>query len=199
MEQWTALAMRARNGDREVLGELVDVAYGPIRRLCATLVDEESADDLAQETFLQVAKGIRRFRGDSSGRTWLFAIAHHVCASALRSRIRHREHTEPAGDLDLAQVPSTSDPSADAVANDVLRRIDPDRRAAFVLTQIYGMSYDEAADICGCASGTIGSRVARARDDLIRLLAVDDQPNDLRPHSIRLSDPSATAGDSGTA
>jgi RNA polymerase sigma-70 factor (ECF subfamily) len=49
----------------------------------------------------------------------------------------------------------------------LLDGLDPDRREAFVLTQLIGLSYAEAADVCGCPVGTIRSRVARARDDLV--------------------------------
>ena len=49
---------------------------------------------------------------------------------------------------------------------DLLRRLDPDRREAFALTQLVGLSYEETATIVGCPIGTIRSRVARARDDL---------------------------------
>ncbi len=59
---------------------------------------------------------------------------------------------------------------------DLLTRLDPDRRAAFVLTQLLQMTYDEAAAVCGCPTGTIRSRVARARDDLITLMAQHSHP-----------------------
>lgn len=51
--------------------------------------------------------------------------------------------------------------------DDVLATLDEDRRSAFVLTQLLGYSYQEAAEVCGCPVGTIRSRVARARGDLI--------------------------------
>ena len=51
----------------------------------------------------------------------------------------------------------------------LLDTLEPDRRAAFVLTQILGCSYEETAQICGCPIGTIRSRVARARDSLLQL------------------------------
>ncbi len=56
--------------------------------------------------------------------------------------------------------------------------LEPERRAAFVLTQILGLSYDEAAQVFGCPIGTIRSRIARARQDLIAALAADDQQLD---------------------
>ncbi len=82
MERWTELALGARGGSKQDLETLVDLAYGPTRRLCSTLVDEQSADDLVQETFLRMAKGIRRFRGESSAKTWLF---HRLPRVRLRS------------------------------------------------------------------------------------------------------------------
>ena len=54
----------------------------------------------------------------------------------------------------------------------LLAELDPDRREAFVLTQVVGLSYAEAAEVCGCPVGTIRSRVARARDHLVAALGV---------------------------
>jgi RNA polymerase sigma-70 factor (ECF subfamily) len=58
-----------------------------------------------------------------------------------------------------------------AVVTDLLARLDPDRREAFVLTQLLGLPYAEAAEVAGCPVGTIRSRVARARADLVDSLA----------------------------
>lgn len=60
-----------------------------------------------------------------------------------------------------------SDPSGDLIARDLLGLLEPDRRAAFILTQIFRLSYEQAAEVCQCPPGTIRSRVARARDQLI--------------------------------
>jgi RNA polymerase sigma-70 factor, ECF subfamily len=180
MERWTELALGARSGNRHDLERLVDLAYGPTRRLCSTLVDDQSADDLVQETFLRMAKSIGRFRGESSAKTWLFSIAYHVCASELRTRVRHRDHADPRGDLALPLHPTRDDLADQIVVDDLLRRLDPDRRAAFTLTQLYGLSYDETATVCACAPGTVASRVARARHDLIELMARDTEFDDPR-------------------
>jgi RNA polymerase sigma-70 factor (ECF subfamily) len=184
MDRWTELALGAQRGNQDDLGLLVDTAYGPTHRLCGSLVDLQSANDLAQETFLRVARGIRSYRGDSSAKTWLFSIAYHVCSSELRSRVRRRDHTDPRGDLLLSQLQARDDRTDQLAVDDLLRRLEPDRRAAFTLTQLYGLSYEETAAICGCAPGTVASRVARARGDLIGLLGADDRtddPGDDRP------------------
>ena len=192
MERWTGLALGAKAGDRGALEALIDLAYGPTRRLCSTLVDAQSADDLVQETFLRMAKAIGRFRCESSAKTWLFSIAYHVCTSELRSRVRHRQHTEPGGDLTLHPHAIDHDPAGWIVVDDLVQRLDPDRRAAFVLTQIYGLSYDETATVCACAPGTVASRVARARHDLIQLMGRvgdADDPRMLRPVPSRVVRP----------
>jgi RNA polymerase sigma-70 factor, ECF subfamily len=180
MERWTELALGARGGDRQDLEILIELAYGPTRRLCSTLVDDQSADDLVQETFLRMAKGIKRFRGESSAKTWLFSIAYHVCASELRSRVRHRRHVEPRGELALPLHPTRDGLADQVLVDDLLQRLEPDRRAAFTLTQLYGLSYDETAAVCKCAPGTVASRVARARHDLIELMGREEHSDDPR-------------------
>ena len=77
------------------------------------------------------------------------------------------------GDVDLAAL--AADDGADRVAegvavSDALARLEPDRREAFALTQVLGLSYAEAAGVLGCPVGTIRSRVARARADLVAAL-----------------------------
>jgi len=145
--------------------ELVRAYYDQVWRLCALLVDPPSADDLAQETFLRALRSFPSFRGSSSVRTWLFSVARHTCLDELRSRSRGRrvpplwQHT--------TSEPSVQDPATDVVVNDLLGSLDPDRRAAFVLTQVFGLSYAEAARVCACPIGTIRSRLARARKDLV--------------------------------
>ena len=66
----------------------------------------------------------------------------------------------------------------EVVLNDLLRALPADRREAFVATQVLGLSYAEAAEVCGCPVGTIRSRVARAREDLV--VAVDGNPQSIR-------------------
>ena len=157
--------LRSRGGP---LDELVAATYSDVWRLCAALVDADVADDLAQETFLRATTALQRFRGRASRRTWIFAIARHVCMDELRGRHRRRRRDER-----LAAAPDrphAADLSAEVTTRELLGQLDPDRRDAFVLTQMFRLSYEEAATVCGCPTGTIRSRVARARDDLIALV-----------------------------
>jgi len=163
----TRLAERARAGDGQALGQFVEAGYQEVWRLCASLVDEWAADDLCQETFARAVKAMPRFRGESTARTWLLSIARHACTDELRSRSRRRRREANAAGSRPATV---ADPSGDVTAAGLIRQLGPDRRAAFVLTQVIGLSYQEAARVCDCPLGTVRSRVARARADLLGLL-----------------------------
>lgn len=161
----TQLALRARDGDRVALSDFVRATQADVRRVCAHLGDEAQADDLAQEVYLRALKALPRFRGDSSARTWLLSIARHTAIDSVRAAIRRRGL--------LARTPPVEpvpDSSGGSDLTTLVQALDPDRRTAFVLTQVVGCSYEEAAEICGCPVGTIRSRVARARGDLVDLV-----------------------------
>jgi RNA polymerase sigma-70 factor (ECF subfamily) len=149
--------------------QFVQSSYPAIWRFCAALAGRSTADDLAQETFLRATRALPAFREHASRRTWILAIARRVCMDELRGRYRRDRRdrqlaeTFPAGR-------ERADHADDVAARDLLLHLAPDRRAAFVLTQLFQLSYEEAAEVCGCPVGTIRSRVARARDDLIELL-----------------------------
>jgi RNA polymerase sigma-70 factor, ECF subfamily len=167
VDELISLARAAGRGDRAALARLIRQTQQDVWRLCAHLVDPASADDLTQDTYLRAIPALRRFRGDAPVRIWLLAIARRACAAEIGARSRGRRlaaRLAAAPDAGLGQP--TAEPGAQAMADDLLAALEPGRRAAFVLTQMLGCSYAEAAAICGCPVGTIRSRVARAREDL---------------------------------
>jgi RNA polymerase sigma-70 factor (ECF subfamily) len=169
----TRLALAARDGDRHALEGFVEGSYEQVWRLCAKLVDDQGADDLAQEAYARAVKALPKFRGESSARTWLLAIARNTCMDELRTRGRRRRRDTSL----LAASRHRQDVAAAdhrvGVA-DIVARLTPERREAFVLTQMLGLSYHEAAQVCACPTGTIRSRVARARADLLASLSEAD-------------------------
>lgn len=176
VDELARLAADAAEGDPLAAAALVRATQSDVWRLCAALGDRDSADDLTQETFLRAFRALPAFEGRSSVRTWLLSIARRVCADAVRTRRRRRLTLLP-GDDDLAALAGADD--ADRVAEgsavtDLLARLDPDRREAFVLTQLVGLPYADAAEVAGCPVGTIRSRVARARSDLVAALELPD-------------------------
>jgi len=170
MDELTPLARAAGRGDKVALAVLIQRTQPDVWRLCAHLVDPAAADDLAQETYLRAIGALKGFRGDAPLRTWLLTIARRVCAAEISARLRDRQlaarlaAVPPAG---LRQAPEAGTQTVTAL---LIAGLEPDRRAAFVLTQMIGCSYAEAAAICGCPVGTIRSRVARAREDLISMV-----------------------------
>ncbi len=180
MDELGAVAADAVAGDPLAAAALVRATQSDVWRLCAALGDPGSADDLTQETYLRAFAALHRFEGRSSVRTWLLSIARRVCADAVRSR-RRRRLTLARDDVDLTGVPASggADPIGEgAGVRDLLARMEPDRREAFALTQLLGLSYAEAAEVVGCPVGTIRSRVARGRADLIDSLARVDEDDD---------------------
>ena len=171
MDELTRQALAARSGDPCLVAVFVRASQAQVRTLCAHLVDEQGADDLVQETYLRACRSLPAFRGDSSARTWLLAVARRTCADEIRRRTRVRRVQEQA--RRLAPPTSRTGPAQGVVeVRDALGRLAPDRRTAFVLTQLVGLSYAEAAEVEGCPVGTIRSRVARARGDLVDLLGL---------------------------
>ena len=160
IDEITAAALRARHGDSSAATAFVRATQADVWRLCAHLGSAATADDLTQETYARAFASLHRFLGRSSARTWLLTIARHVCADAVRSATRERGRP--------VEAPRHAPDHAESVTlRGLVGSLADERREAFVLTQIVGLSYAEAADVCGCPVGTIRSRVARARDDLV--------------------------------
>lgn len=159
------LLLRARAGDEMCLAAWIRGNQREVWRFCAHLVDRGAADDLTQETFVRAWRALPDFRGDASARTWLLSIARRVCADALRSRTRRRRLRDAVtGASSELHVP---DHAGHQALWELLLHLEPDRRAAFVLTNVIGLSYVEASAVCDCPVGTIRSRVARARAELV--------------------------------
>jgi RNA polymerase sigma-70 factor, ECF subfamily len=172
VDELTHLLVQATGGDRDALNEFVTRAQPDVWRFCAALLSADQADDATQETFVRAWRAASGFRGDSSAKTWLLAIAKRVCFDAMRQRARaDRRHDRLVAATQSMDAP---DHGESVVMADLIDRLDPDRRSAFVLTQLLGLSYEEAASVADCPIGTIRSRVARARSDLQELLSAGE-------------------------
>jgi RNA polymerase sigma-70 factor (ECF subfamily) len=162
----TELALRARTGDAGAQTALVRATQAEVWRFTAALIDPGSADDLTQETYLRAFRALGAFQGRSSVRTWLLGIARRTCADHLRGVVRRRRLDARLAGQAYTDLPHP-DPAHRLGTADLLRRLGTERRTAFVLTQVLGLSYAEAAAVEDVPVGTIRSRVARARDELI--------------------------------
>lgn len=166
MDHLTRLLLDARDGDRAALERFVLETRDDVWRLCHYLGDPDTADDLAQESYERAIASLHRYRAEGPARHWILTIARRTCADSTRRRTRGRR-------LDVrlrAERPATSRTDERVELDDLLDRLDADRRDAFVCTQVLGLRYDEAAQLLGCPIGTIRSRVARARADLVEMI-----------------------------
>lgn len=175
-DEVTRLAKSAGRGDEAALTRFIAATQRDVWRTVAYLAGPASADDLTQETYLRAIKSLPRFSGRSTAKTWLLSIARRVVVDQIRY---DTSRPRPAHVVDLDDVLGAT-ASGDRIENMVEIRIlldglDPERREALVLTQVLGLSYAEAADVCGCPIGTIRSRVARARGDLYDAVNRDDR------------------------
>lgn len=157
-------ALAAAEGDSVAVGQIVRHTQVAVQRLCGILGSEGEVDDLVQETYLRVMKSLPKYRCEAPVQVWVLSIARRVCADHVRRRVRRRKLMDR-----VVHQPITRSVGPDEGVEELLAALDDDRREAFVLTQMLGLSYEEAAVVLDCPIGTIRSRVARARADLLSL------------------------------
>jgi RNA polymerase sigma-70 factor (ECF subfamily) len=163
----------------DVLGfeQIVRHYSGMVFSLAARLVGPMDAEDVVQETFLRAWHGLERFRGESSLKTWLYAIALN------RARARHgrlarlkavftqgrTKEDDPFASLDDAADPALSPEENTLITErrrrlrEALRTLPDEFRTAVVLRDLEGLSYEEVAGVLGVPLGTVRSRLARGR------------------------------------
>ena len=171
--QTTELALAAGTGDRTALAAFIRATQRDVYRFVCHLGARDEAEDLTQETYLRALRALPGFAGRSSARTWLLSIARRVATDQVR-RTMARPRTTAVEDWDAIAAGSSTHRRSGFEEGVLLRELvaglEPDRRDAFVLTQVLGLGYAATAEVCGCPVGTIRSRVARAREDLVRAM-----------------------------
>ena len=129
--------------------------------------DRSEADDLVQETLTRALSSIHQFRPGTSMKSWLFTIMRNAFYTKIKIETR-----EAPGSADCVSLRPASDPTQEWAARgreiaQAIQRLPEQQREVLMLIGVLGVSYDEAAGICGCAMGTVKSRLNRAR---LRLL-----------------------------
>jgi RNA polymerase sigma-70 factor, ECF subfamily len=167
---------RARGGDRVAFEDLVRAHQADVYRLALHLVrDPPTAEDVTQEAFVHAYRSLRRFRGGSKFSTWLFRITRNCAVDAIRRRERRRTY-ELAAQEPEAPV---EEPSLRLALEQAIGSLAPDVREPFVLIEVLGLSYEEAAVVLGIPRGTIKSRMHRARKALVEALEGGEQTGEV--------------------
>ena len=164
------LALRCQLGERPAFDALIARWHDPLRRYLRSLSDEQSVEDLAQETWIRVFRGIARLREPSKLRAWLFGIAHRVAMDRLRGKYA----APPMVDTELTNI-EIDDDSVNleqeiATLEQELARLPIVEREALTLFYLQELSLEEISEILGIPLGTVKSRLFRARRILRREL-----------------------------
>ncbi|MAB00156.1 MAG: RNA polymerase subunit sigma [Stappia sp.] len=145
-----------------------------LRAFAASLVGVgDRADDLVQEALMKAWANISRFQAGTNMKAWLFIILRNTFYSECRKRKREVQDVDGQYSSTLAEHPGQIGHLDFEDFRDALDKLPADQREALILICASGFSYEEAAEICECAVGTMKSRVNRARNRLSEILSVD--------------------------
>ncbi len=136
----------------------------------------DMADDLVQEALMKAWAAQERFEPGTSMRAWTFVILRNAYLTDMRRNRFRGEYDDKVAERILTAPPGQEDPLHLSDMHRALLTLPSERREALLLVGAGGFSYEEAAEICGCAIGTIKSRVGRARAALNSMLADGDIP-----------------------
>src|SRR5664279_2970017 len=175
-EQGQALMPMDESVRKAVLGAVPSLRAFAIS-LCGNV---DRADDLVQETMLRALANIDSFQPGTNMSAWLFTILRNHFRSEYRKRRREVEDSDGHYADSLKTQPEQYGQVEFREFKEALGHLPADQREALILVGASGFSYEEAANICGCAVGTIKSRVNRARTRLAELLSIDGV-NDFGP------------------
>jgi RNA polymerase sigma-70 factor (ECF subfamily) len=171
-----ALVRRAKAGDREAFGRLVDRFQAPVYRVVrGILSDPADAEDVAQEAFLRAYESLAKFRGESGFFTWLYRIAVNEALRAKKRRSFTRIDAVAEVEAPRPETPDEEGPSPAALER-LLGQLSDEFRAIVVLRDLEGLSYQEIAETLEIPMGTVESRLFRARRDLRDLWRKSKEP-----------------------
>ena len=146
-----------------------------MRAFAASLTrNSAAADDLVQDTIVKAWKNFDKFKPGTNLRAWLFTILRNTFYSDLRKKKREVEDVDGAMASTLSGKPHHDGRLAMADFEKVFAELPVEQREALILVGASGMSYEEAAETCGVAIGTIKSRINRGRARLAELLELND-------------------------
>ena len=170
------LVQRAQRGDLRAFDLLVLKYQGRIAALVSRYVsDAGEVEDVTQEAFIKAYRALGKFRGDSAFYTWLYRIAANAAKNHLVAMGRR-----PGGDATIedaegfgegGMLSESASPEALAMGGELAEVVESawnalpnELKAALMLREFDGLSYDDIADVLGCPVGTVRSRIFRARE-----------------------------------
>lgn len=169
------------------------VAMIPALRAFAWSVSRNGsdADDLVQDTLIKAWSHRDKFEPGTNLRAWLFTILRNTYYTAVVRRRREVRDEDDQHAKSLASAPTQEWGLTMRALQAALNQLPVEHREALILVGAAGLSYEEAAQICGCALGTIKSRVNRARNRLLKLMDIDAAADVIRTPAEGAAHPAA--------
>ena len=172
-----ALLDACQRGDTDALGALFESYEARVRAMAFHFTaDAELARDVTQQVFVTVLAGLRRFRRDAQFDTWLFRIVANACFREHRRRRRFVPLEDDRVDRRCASPHEheyLKSERAQALRR-AIRSLPSKLQRPLVLRHIEGLSYQELSAVLGCSTGTVASRLNRARGSLASMLATTE-------------------------
>lgn len=175
---------KCKDGNREAFNKLVEKYQSQVVNIAyGMLSDKEDAYDATQEVFIRVYKSIGSFKEKSSFSTWLYRITANICSDILRKRQKttntisiNQVYDDENKEIDIKDESPMPEEMAEITerqraVRQAIRELSDEYRAVITLCDIEGMTYDEISQVLGLPSGTVKSRINRARNSLRKILS----------------------------
>jgi RNA polymerase sigma factor (sigma-70 family) len=155
-EDLVGLVRAAQRGDGLAMAELIDVLAPAVARWCGPIALQDAAD-AAQEALIAIFRGIRSLAEPAALFGWARTIT-------VREAVRVARRTARERPAELPELPDPGDPMLLVDVGDVLARLTPEHRAVLMLRDLEGLGEGAAAELLGVPTGTVKSRLSRARE-----------------------------------
>lgn len=183
-----------QRGDREAFRQLFELHRDRVWSVALHFIgDEAAARDITQQVFLKLFTAIGQYRGEAGFSTWLYRMVANACLDEQRRRRRFLsfdlfkggdEHNSEKNVMNerqarqfdpapkaLAQEDQQANLEVSAAVKSAVKELKPKLRIAILLKYFEGLSYEEIAQVLGCSTGTVASRLNRGHKELARRLA----------------------------
>jgi RNA polymerase sigma-70 factor (ECF subfamily) len=172
----TALVKACQRGEQKAMELLYHRYKRRVFGLVTRIVGTGDAEEVVQEVFVRIFRGLARFRGDSALSTWVYRLSVNASLTHLARRKRRPECEEWVEQVAAPSEP-VSDPALSARLEEALQRLPAGYRAVLVLHDIQGLNHEECAKILGCRVGTSKSQLHKARAKMRDLLGAETSEN----------------------
>lgn len=184
LENEKDLLKRSKSGDIEAFELLIEAYQKKVFNLAYRMLgNHDDASELAQEVFIKVYRSLKSFKEESQFSTWIYRIATNVCLDELRKRKNKKliyiDESIKGEEEDLNRQVEDNRPTPDIIAernhlkkavNSAIQTLSEEHKIVIILRDIQGFSYEEIAEIVKCPTGTVKSRINRARQALKEIL-----------------------------